>query len=471
MVTNKINRVSLADSYKYSHASQYPKMVAMYDYMESRGGVYPETVFVGLQYYLKAYFSKPIEQWEVDRAYKMAQSHGVSFDIDGWNYIVNELKGMLPVKIRAVKEGSLIPVKNVLMTIESTDENVPWIAGWLETILMKVWYAVNIGTKSYFVKKMLEKYGSPEWVQFAYHNFSDRGCSSVESAAICGFAHLTQFMGTDSFNSLFLCQDYYGVEGAAGFSVWASEHSTTTAHGRDGEEAFVIRMLEENPDNNIMSFVADSYDVYNFVDFCTRPGSKIREIVESRPHQKMVLRPDSGKPLEVLDKMITIMRANKLDILPHPEGKHLFKDFAILWGDGVSPEVIEEILQEAERYNFAAENFVFGSGGNLGQQHDRDTQKFAVKCSNITIEEPFGSVGDIKLTDIPVFKDPITDPGKASKKGKITTYYNSVSKKYFVATVGKDTENVKDILETVYLNGELVKSFTMDEIRNNIRGV
>lgn len=471
---NQVNRVMLADSYKYSHAKQYPDMVSMYDYMESRGGKYPATVFVGLQGIIKEYLLNPITIQEVNQAKAFAELHGVPFDTEGWEYIVGELGGKLPVEIKAVDEGSLIPVKHVLLTIESTDKKVAWVAGWLETLLMKLWYPTNIATKSYYVKQMLMKCGSPEWAQFAYHNFGDRGSSSVEAAEIGGYAHLTQFMGTDNFNALKYCFDNYGIK-MAGWSVFASEHSTTTAHGKDGEEQFVIRMLEENPDAPIMSFVADSYDVYAFTDMCTRPDSTIREIIESRQHQKFVLRPDSGEPLEVLDKMITIMRANKLETVPHPDGKHLFKDFGILWGDGITPEVIEEILIEADRHKFAAENFVFGSGGDLMQNHNRDTQRFAVKCSSITVDDNYADgntpadTDEPRYRDIDVFKDPITDPGKKSKRGKVTTYYNEDTKQFCVNKVGLDFEDGSyDILNTVYRNGELLKEFTMDEVRENI---
>ncbi len=156
----KINRVFMADSYKYSHSKQYPKnMKYMYDYMEARSDkVYPATVFVGLQGFLKTYLKDPITIQEVNQAYEFSKGHGIPFDIEGWEYIVKELGGNLPVKIKAVDEGSLIPTKMVLMTIESTDAKVPWIAGWLETMLMRMWYSSNISTKSYYTKQMISKY-------------------------------------------------------------------------------------------------------------------------------------------------------------------------------------------------------------------------------------------------------------------------------------------------------------------------
>jgi len=458
----EINRVSLADSYKYSHASQYPKnMVSMFDYMESRGGVFPATVFVGLQGLLKTYFAKPIEMWEVDEAYEMAKMHGVPFDYEGWRYIAVELEGKLPIEIRAVKEGSVIPVRNVLMTIESTDPKVPWIAGWMETILMRLWYPINVATKSYFVKQMLMDFGSPEWAQFAYHNFGSRGSSTTEASMIGGFAHLTQFMGTDNFDSLFYCKRNYGAD-IAGFSVFATEHSTTTANAEGSKKkeiAFIERMLIENPDAPIMSFVADSYDIYNFTEKVTAPNSWIRETIESRPNQKFVIRPDSGEPLEVISKMLEIMEQN--DVFDSEiDGFKVSSNYGILWGDGITPNTIEDILTMVMRKGYAAENFVFGSGGDLMQNHTRDTQKFAIKCSSIAIES------DDELIEVDVFKDPITDPGKKSKKGRITTYRNADGE-YFVDKVDAELDpTVEDVLEVVYKDGELVRETTLEEIRD-----
>lgn len=457
---NIINRVALGDSYKYSHASQYPDMVSMYDYMEARGGEYPATVFVGLQGMLQEYFTDPIEMWEVQEAYTEARMHGVPFDVEGWTYIVKDLKGKIPVEIRAVKEGSLIPVKHPLMSPVSTDRKVPWVAGWMETFLMKVWYPTTVASKSYYVKQMLQKYGSPEWSVFAYHNFSDRGVTSVESAAICGMAHLTQFMGTDNFNSLRYIRNNYKIADneTAGYSVFATEHSTTTAHGRNGEKDFVIRMLKENPDKAIMSFVGDSYDIFEFTHFCTDEDSEIRQILEQRQNQKLVIRPDSGDPIKVISNMLAIMENNNVfDI--EINGRKASTKFGILWGDGITQATIELILKTFTEMGYAAENFVFGSGGDLGQNITRDTCKFVIKCSSIT---------DINGNEIEVFKDPITDPGKTSKKGKVTTYFNKNTKEFFVDRVNKEFDGAIDILETVYKNGEMIKTYSFAEVRENI---
>ena len=465
---NRENRVMYADSYKYSHAFQYPTMTSMFDYMSSRGGVYPETVFVGGQIISKK-FTAPIEQWEVDEAFADAQAHGVPFDVEGWDYIVQELNGKLPVRIRSIEEGKVIPVNMVLMTFESTDPKVPWVAGWMETVYMKVWYPTTVATKSYFVREMLEEFGSPEWAQFAFHNFGDRGSSSVETAAIGGFAHSSIFMGTDNFNSIRFCRNMYNMKQVASFSVFATEHSTTTANA-DGstkkEIAFVERMLIENPDAPIMSFVADSYDVFNFTDKVTGKNSWIRETIESRPNQKFVIRPDSGNPMEVIKRMIEIMEENEVfDIeIPGKDGvmRKASSNYGILWGDGITPEVIREILIMVTEMGYAAENMVFGSGGDIMQNVNRDTQRFAIKCSSITRSDG---------TEQDVFKNPITDPSKASKKGRISTFVNSNTGEYVVRRINETCDDFTDALVTVFEDGKIVKDFTMDEVRANTRKV
>ena len=461
----KTNRVMLADSYKYSHSEQYPKnTVKMFDYMEARSNkVYHETVFFGLQAMLKEYFSTPITMDEVLQAKSYADMHGVPFDLKGWVYIVQELGGNLPVEIRAVPEGTVVPNKNVLVTIESTDKNVPWIVGWMETVLMKVWYPCTVATKSYNVRKMIQKYydlaGATTWVDFQYHNFGDRGSSSVETAAIGGAAHLTQFMGTDNFNSLMYINEYYGVEGnCAGFSIAASEHSTVTSRGREGEFEFYNEYLEINKGRSLVACVMDSYDIFKAVDYIT--SGDFKEKVESDEYPTWVIRPDSGEPITVLREIIEIMISNGVKYTKNERGYILFDKYRLIWGDGITPETMEEILKYMLSHGYSPENIAFGSGGDLMQNVTRDTLGFAVKCSSITLDD--GTMRD-------VYKDPITDSGKVSKKGEMTLVKQG-NDYVTMRTNNMDSLDLQDeILETVYVNGQLVKEYTFDEIRKNSR--
>lgn len=245
----KENILMLGDSYKYSHPYQYPdNMVGMFDYAEARSNnIYPETVFFGLQYYIKKYLMQPFTKEDIQEAENYATKHGVPFNKEGFEYILNEYDGYFPVIVKAAPEGLVIPTGNILFSIESTDTKVPWVVGFLETLFLKVWYPSTVATRSYYMKNILKEYedttDNQTWVDFALHNFGDRGSTSVEAAAIGGMAHLTQFLGTDNFNSVKYA-NYFYHENIAGFSIPATEHSTTTSWGKDQEFVMIMNHLE-----------------------------------------------------------------------------------------------------------------------------------------------------------------------------------------------------------------------------------
>lgn len=386
--------------------------------MSSRGGEYDEMVFHGLGYYLKKYLSnKFISSSDLIRASDMARGHGVPFNLQGWQYIAKELDSQLPIIIKALPEGSIFKPHDVILTIENTDPNCAWLTSYLETLLLKIWYPITIATKSYHVKKMLKGYwdntsDNPDGVDFAYHNFGDRGSSSVESAAIGGVAHLTQFKGTDNFNCLDLSNDYYDGK-YQGFSIPATEHSTVTSWGKENEFEMIENYLETYKDQAMIACVLDSYDVYKAVDFVT--SGRMKEKIESDDYPTFIIRPDSGSPIEVIQKILMILGENNVKATINSKGYNVLNKYRIIWGDGVTPSQIDEILSKfcsGKWKKFSAENFAFGSGGDLMQNLNRDTCKFAIKASAIKVNTALGSV----WRDI--YKDPITDPGKKSLRGR-----------------------------------------------------
>lgn len=446
------NPVMLGDSYKYGHPFIYPEgMTAMSSYLEARKGVWPATVMFGLQYVLMKYFSKPITKEHVEEAAEFAELHGVPFDYDGWMYIVNMLGGKLPLEIKAAKEGSVIPNREVMVIITSTDSRVPWVVGFLETVLLHVWYGSTIATKSFFVKKMLtefaEKSCSSNDVTFQFHNFGFRGSSSVESADIGGVAHLTQFYGTDNFHSLRLARYFYGAK-IAGYSIVATEHSTVTVNGRQGEYKFLVRYVEKFKDNAIIACVMDSYNLFKAVDFITSDEAK--EKIESDGYPIFVIRPDSGDPIEIIPQILDIMMSNGIAHTVNDKGYIEFAKYRIIWGDGINPDTIRAILKLVTDLGYASSNFAFGSGGDLMQNVNRDTQGMAVKCSWAIVD------GE----EIEVYKDPITDPGKTSKKGQLMLYKKNNT--FFTEKPGLDIEEALDV---VYKDGEIIRIMTLDEIR------
>lgn len=467
----KNNLVNLSDSYKYSHYLQYPKGTQIvHSYLESRGGQYDSVVFFGLLNILKEYLVKPITKEDVAETAALCAAHGEPFNKEGWMYIVDYHDGYLPVVIKAVPEGMVLKPHNVMLTVENTDPMVPWVTSFLETLLLKVWYPITIASKSYAVRKMLEKHHTAtmdniDGVAFAFHNFGDRGSSSVESAAIGGVAHLTQFMGTDNFNCLTLARDVYGAtildNKLAGFSIPASEHSTVTSWGRDGEFDMIRNYLEKSKGQGMIACVLDSYNIYNAVEFVT---TELKDKIESNEYPIFVIRPDSGEPIEVIGNILRIMKKSGVAYTTNSKGFKQFNKYRIIWGDGITPEVINEILNYTTSKGYAAGNFAFGSGGDLMQNVNRDTCKFAIKCSAIVVNN----------VEREVYKDPITDKGKASKKGRQTlikwkTRGWSNTKTDDIQTIALKNFNPElheEVLVEVFRDGRILKRQTLIEIRS-----
>ena len=444
------------DSYKASHWLQYPPGTSgMFSYVESRGGEYPATVFFGLQYILKQYLSQPIEAWMVDEAKAFYQAHGEPFNEEGWNYIVRELEGRLPVRIRAVPEGMVVPNHDVLMTIESTDPQAFWVVSWLETLLMRVWYPVTVATLSWNVRQTIyaalqQTADDPEGeIGFKLHDFGARGVSSRESSGIGGMAHLVNFLGSDTVQGVLYANRFYGCD-MAGFSIPAAEHSTMTAWGKAGEEAAYRNMVQQfAKPGALVAVVSDSYDIWNAVENLWGNALK-QEVIDSGA--TVVIRPDSGNPVMVVSRLLKIL-ADRFGTITNSKGYKVLKHVRVIQGDGVNPSTIAEVLEAIAKLGFSAENVAFGMGGALLQQVNRDTQKFAYKCSQVTIDGQ----------DIPVFKDPATDPGKRSKPGRLDLVKRD-GEFVTVALNGKKQAPDSELV-TVYENGQLLKDYPLDEVR------
>lgn len=461
---NTHNILLLTDSYKVSHYKQYPpKTEIVFSYFESRGGKYSETCFFGLQYFLKKYLEgSVVTQEKIDEADQLFQVHFGNkemFNRTAWEYILKEYNGHLPVKIKAVPEGSVLPYRNVLMTIENTDPRCYWLTNYLETLLVQVWYPTTVATQSHFLKKLighyLEETGTPADLPFKLHDFGFRGVSSVESAGIGGAAHLVNFSGTDTLQALQTIQDYYNTDEVFGFSVPASEHSTMTSWTRSQETAAYKNMLDQYPTGNV-SVVSDSYDIFNAAKEIW--GKELKDHVLERDGT-LVIRPDSGDILTVILLLLNILDEAFGSTTNAKGYKLLHPKVRILQGDGMDAAAIEQLLKDIIAKGWSADNLVFGMGGGLLQKINRDTLKFAFKCSWAQIDGKGREV----------YKDPITDPGKKSKRGRLklikTTNgnYQTVEER----TVRENKEGL-DLLETVFENGKIVKEWQFEEVRANI---
>jgi nicotinamide phosphoribosyltransferase len=459
------NIILNTDSYKVSMFKQYPAgTTGVYSYIESRGGRYDRTVFFGLQAFIKEYLLAPITQADIDIADEILTAHGEPFNRAGWQYILDTHRGYLPVVIRAVPEGTVVPVKNVLATIENTDPECFWLTTWLETALLRaVWYGTTVATQSWTIKQVildyLEKTGDPSTIDFKLHDFGARGVSSMESAGIGGAAHLVNFMGTDTISGMLFAREFYDA-GIAGFSIPAMEHSTVTSWGRDGEVKAYDNMLTQfaRP-GSILAVVSDSYDIYNATEKLW--GEELRQkVIDSGA--TVVIRPDSGDPVEVNRRLVEIL-GRKFGYTTNAKGFKVLNNVRLIQGDGINELTVRSILGAFMAMGWSADNIAFGMGGALLQIVDRDTQKFAMKASSAEINGEW----------VNVVKDPITDAGKKSKAGRVTLwrsgreYFSSVEKPKTWTDYG--VGDATEVLEEVFRDGKLVKEITFDQVRANAK--
>lgn len=452
------NLVLNTDSYKASHWGQYrPGATATFSYAESRGGTYDRTVFFGLQTILKEYLSRTVSREDVEEAKALFEPHGVPFNFDGWLHVVEAHGGKLPVRIRAVPEGMVVPTHNVLFTVESTDPRAFWLPSYLETLLLRVWYPTTVATISWHIKRTIRRHlaetsDAPDsQLPFKLHDFGARGVSSLESAALGGLSHLVNFMGSDTVAAVLAARAYYR-EPMAAFSIPAAEHSTITSWGREGEVEAYRNMLRlfARP-GKLVAVVSDSYDLFGALRTW---GTTLKdEVIASGA--TLVIRPDSGVPEDIVAQCAVALDGYfGSDV--NGKGFKVLRHVRIIQGDGINEESIGRILLRLRERGFSADNVAFGMGGALLQHMNRDTQRFAMKCSAVLAEGRWFDVN----------KDPLTDPGKASKKGRLSLYRSR-------ATGALETRRIEttsaaeydDVLVPVWENGELLADWTLAEVR------
>jgi nicotinamide phosphoribosyltransferase len=457
----KYNLILDVDSYKTSHFNQYPpNTVGMHSYIESRDPR-ASVVFFGLQYYVKKYLTTPITQEDINEAEMFLLAHGEPFNREGWEYILAVYDGFLPITIHAVPEGTVVPGSNVLVTVECRDPKLFWLTSYVETALLRVvWYGSSVATNSYNQKQIIKRFmeetaDNLDGLAFKLHDFGGRGVSSEESAQIAGAAHLVNFMGSDTISGIRMANHYYNSPMAA-FSVPAAEHSSMTAWGKEGEvDAFRNMLRQYGKPGSIVSVVSDAYDIFNAIRIW---GTELKqEVLDSGC--LLVIRPDSGEPVDTVLKVVKETE-KYFGSENNSKGYKLLKGVRILQGDGVDAEMISRILFNLKVHGYSADNMVFGSGGALLQKVNRDTYKFAMKASAIMVKGEHGNHWK------EIYKDPVTDSGKKSKRGRLTLLKSKMTGKYWTAPVlDKYDEEWTPALQLIYSRGVVYNETTLDEVR------
>ena len=459
------NILTLTDSYKPTHWPQYPAgTTKVYSYLESRGGKFNNTLLYGVQYFIKQYLSgKVVTDEKIKKAKKFWDAHlgpGL-FNEKGWRHILDKHDGRLPVRIKAVPEGTVVKTSNVLLTIENTDPEVPWLTNYLETLLLQVWYPTTVATLSREIKKVFIDYlkkatdhdeeGIRGIVSFMLHDFGFRGVSSVESAGLGGSAHIINFRGSDTVAGILFAQDFYNTEDMLAFSIPASEHSTITSWGEPFEVKAFENMLDKYP-TGLVACVSDSFDIIRACrDYW---GGTLKEKILSRDG-RLVIRPDSGDPVQTLKQVFHILWDRFGGHINSKGYKVLDPHVRVIQGDGVNYESIKDILDMMLSEGFSPENIAFGMGGALLQKVDRDTQKFAFKCSSIVIN---GEEIDVRKNPIEIDENgQRVQSFKKSKAGRLKLVNGE--------TIQNATDEVGDQMIEVFLDGFVKNETTFEEVR------
>ena len=459
------NILTLTDSYKPTHWPQYPAgTTKVYSYLESRGGKFNNTLLYGVQYFIKQYLSgKVVTDEKIKKAKKFWDAHlgpGL-FNEKGWRHILDKHDGRLPVRIKAVPEGTVVKTSNVLLTIENTDPEVPWLTNYLETLLLQVWYPTTVATLSREIKKVFIDYlkkatdhdeeGIRGIVSFMLHDFGFRGVSSVESAGLGGSAHIINFRGSDTVAGILFAQDFYNTEDMLAFSIPASEHSTITSWGEPFEVKAFENMLDKYP-TGLVACVSDSFDIIRACrDYW---GGTLKEKILSRDG-RLVIRPDSGDPVQTLKQVFHILWDRFGGHINSKGYKVLDPHVRVIQGDGVNYESIKDILDMMLSEGFSPENIAFGMGGALLQKVDRDTQKFAFKCSSIVIN---GKEIDVRKNPIEIDENgQRVQSFKKSKAGRLKLVNGE--------TIQNATDEVGDQMIEVFLDGFVKNETTFEEVR------
>lgn len=469
------NPLLATDVYKLGHQLQFcPGTDYVYSYLQARSDkTFDSTVFFGLQYYLKNYLMTPLTEamGEEFIEYHTKILGGCPQQTKDRIRALCKL-GYWPLKIKAVPEGSTVPVRNVLMTIESTNPEFYWCVGFVESLLLKVWYPTTVATCSRKYRKLVDYMfdatcdDTPDMDglrDFMVHDFGYRGDPTEEGAAISGSAHLLSFKGSDTIPALPFTERFYGP--ATMLSVPASEHSVMCSFGKDDELAAFRHMLKTYP-TGIVSIVSDTYDVYRVL---TEFAQALKPEILARDG-KVVFRPDSGDPetiicgdpldggpydvtpkflgaIRLLDKMFGSTVNSKGYKVLNPK-------VGLIYGDGMYYERYERTLQRLKDMGYAACNLVIGVGVIL-RNHSRDTLGFANKATYVKVN---GQPRDI-------VKSPVTDPKKKSHKGLLSLQYYQGQ----FETVDECSELAESqtLLRTVFEDGKLLIDQTFEEARSS----
>ncbi len=483
----------LCDFYKISHRAMYPEntelVYSTWTPRDSRFKVIKKVAWFGGQAFFKEYFIDQFNEHFFKRPVDEVVAEYVrviKFTLGDPDPAVQHIRdlhslGFLPLSIKALPEGSLVPLRTPVMTIQNTNPKFFWLTNFVESLAScELWQATTSATVAHEYKMLLDKFaiettGDASFTPFQGHDFSMRGMSSLRSAIISGMGHLAAgFVGTDTIPAIPAAEYYYNAnieKELIGTSVPATEHSIQCAYENDME--YLNRMLSVVHPSGIVSIVSDGYD---FWDVIGRVVPALKDKILARKGgavgDKVVIRPDSGDPVLIVsgdpNGKTVLERKGAIEALwdifggtVTPQGyKVLDSHIGLIYGDAITRERAQQILSNLKEKGFASTNVVFGIGSFTYQYNTRDTFGFALKSTLCVIN------GKEKF----IFKDPKTDSGiKKSQKGRVAVFKDGDS---FSFTDGHSlNEDIKgDLLREVFRDGKLLVNENFADIRARITG-
>lgn len=474
------------DAYKLDHRRQYPKGTEfVYSNLTARGSRVPgvnATVFFGL----RAWLRDLTERWQVFFDLTTGELEDVLAgyqdfvtallgpnDIGAEHFRELHALGHLPLRVRAVREGTVVPVRVPYLTVENTDPRFFWLTNYFETELSaELWQPITSATIAWHNRALLDERaaasGEPEAVKFQGHDFSYRGMAGNRAAAASGAGHLLSFSGSDTLPALRFIERNYPGNGTEliGASVPATEHSVMCAGGEDGEMETFERLLGLYP-SGILSVVSDTWDLWRVLTEYL--PARADEIL--RRDGKLVIRPDSGDPELILcgdpaapagspqhQGVVKLLAETFGTVLNDKGYRELDPHVGAIYGDSITYERAEAITRNLMSQGFASTAVVFGFGSYTYQYQTRDTFKIAMKATWVQVD---GLGRDI-------LKDPVTDDGsKKSATGRLAVQRTAAGRLYLVehATAAEEADSE---LELVFEDGTLVRTQSFVDVRNTL---
>lgn len=480
-----LSAMILCDFYKLSHRAQYPtgteKVYSTWTPRASRVDGVNKVVAFGFQAFIKewliSYFNEnffALSKEKVVGDYVRIVKNTLG-DPNPYTKHIEELHdlGYLPLEIKAVKEGTLIPLRVPMMTVTNTDPKFFWLTNYIETLgSCELWQPSTSATLAYNYRKLLNGYaaltgGALDFVPFQGHDFSMRGMGGLQSALKSGMGHLLSFVGTDTIPSIAGAELYYGgnvEKELIGTSIPATEHSVQCSYNDD--DKYITSMITDVYPKGFISIVSDGYD---FWDVIGRVVPANKEAILKRDG-KVVIRPDSGDPVKIVcgdpEGATELERKGAVEALwdifggttNSREFKELDSHIGLIYGDAITLARCEEICKKLMAKGFASTNCVYGIGSYTYQYNTRDTFGFALKSTSVTIN------GDEKQ----IYKAPKTDDGtKVSQKGMVAVVKKGDTIVGIDGLLSTDTVE-GNMLETVFLNGKLVREQTFADVRKTL---